>query len=508
MSTVAGRLILVCVLLFGFASSCWSQKAVVIDPERPTGAVVRHFGWDAKLYANLCNSPKNAEWLYGESPANIMRIPIRPRSSTKDGKVNFDGHPSDGGYGPLIDSIKMAKKVNPDIKIFASTKLMGAETFPDWLCSDRVGKIFKKNVRCPDPQKYAGLVHDYIERLAAEEIKIDFLGLNNEVGDALTPDIYSNTAQLLQEKLKESKIPEQCKNFQWVGGEEFGVPSSVRYGLTLKKSPAKEYFDVVGSHFYPDVSSGEIKDWRQLRSLGVPMWHTEVHLRDKDGSRENIIGIRDAMCIVFKTNEEGCQGYVWWSGTGNRDELANLVRHQMIKSMLYGSCVRTSGSYEAKDNAPDKLVGQATRVGDTVWLWCFNPNGAVEEVPIRLSSGVIQSCSASYFAGGKKVTPESLGELEVKRTEKNEMSVFKIPKESIVVVRIDLQDDEMLLPAQTWKRIKPKQESFSASLSGLSGKTLSFKTRRGKKIRVPIKSLAPEHYPQIQDALRAHGIKW
>ena len=212
-------------LIASWSSNCFSQGSLKIDPEQRTGAIVRYFGWDAKLHGNISNKLNSANWLFKDCPANILRIPIRPRASTPDGKVDFNvAETKHDNYGPLIDSIKMVQQVNPEIKIFASTKLFGKKTFPDWMTTNQRGKIFSAEVRCPDANKFAGLITDFIEQLAAEGIKVDFLGLNNEIGGALTPEIYYYTAKRLVANLKKSSIADEFKQFQWVGGEEFGVP--------------------------------------------------------------------------------------------------------------------------------------------------------------------------------------------------------------------------------------------------------------------------------------------
>ena len=436
-----------------------------------------------------------------------MRIPIRPHASTPDSKVVFDAELGKQGYGPLIDSIKMAKKVNPDIKIFASTKLQGSKTFPTWMQSNQTGKIFGKEVKCPDPKKYADLVTDYIEQLALQSIKVDFLGLNNEVGEALTPEIYLTVAKHLQSNLKRSKIPDEFKDFEWIAGEEFGVPTSVRFLKTLANSRAAvQFVDIIGSHFYPDKQSGSIESWTKLAALGVPTWHTEVHMRRNDTPLENIVAIRDGLSIVFKTNEQRCEGYIWWDGTSNGAFLGNFVRRQMIKSMLYGSCVKTSGEYAAKDNDTKLRVAQATRVGDTVWLWYFNPGGGIDQLPVKLASGQAESVNAMCFQGGRKVTPQSMPTLEIKSSGRDEFSVLQIPPQSIAVVAIQLKDDDELIPLKSWQQIKPRKKTFDASLTQVTKSTFLFESAKGKKIRVPVKSLDPRHYPEIQDALKAHGI--
>ena len=499
------RLLLHIAAVLFFAGQSLAQMTVTIDPDQRTGATVRHFGWDAKLSAGVASSPKAAKWLYEESPANLMRIPIRPQLSTPDGKIKLKSDDGKNSYTLLIKSIKMGKKHNPDMKVFASTKLLGAKTFPSWMHSNQVGKIFNEPAQCPNPKKYAELIKNYFELMASEGIKIDFLGLNNEVGDALTAEIYVDLAKSLQRKLKKSTIDDQYKDFQWVGCEEFGVPGSLRYARDLLKAGAADFVDVVGSHYYPDKESGSIENWGPLSSLGVPSWHTEVHVRSSEDPLQNILVLRDGMSIVFKTNRKGVQGYVWWGGSARRGFLGNLIRHDMIRSMLYGSCVATSGSYEAKGNPPNKRVTQATRVGDTVWLWCFNPGPKIKKLSVDFSKSKIETYKAKFWTGGEKVGPQSLGELKVDRINADQLALNEVPAQSISLLQVQLEDDQMLLPMQKWQLRKPSRKTIEASLSKATNETLFFKTRRKRKIKVDFNDLDPQHRNEVLDAIKAHG---
>ena len=424
------------------STPCVGQDTILLDPEEQTGATVRYFGWDTKGMADLSDDLQSAKWLYQDTQANIMRIPIRPQASKPDGSVVFEGEIESGGYGALIKSIKMAKQVQPRVKIFASTKLLGEDTFPTWLETDRRGKIFEHVVKQPNVEKLAGLIAEYFKHLAAEGIKIDFLGLNNEFGGALTPDDCVELAERVQTNLSESDLPDQFKQFQWIAGEEFGVDDSVEYiQKMLEVQGAKKFIDIAGSHFYPDYKSGAIEDWQALASFDVPTWHTEVHVRRREQPAENVVALRDGMCIVFKTNQIGCEGYIWWQGSADRELLGNLVRQKMMQSLLHGSCVKTSGQYKARDNDPKHRVAQATRVKDTIWLWYFNPSDPIEQLPVKLESGEIQSASATCFRGGKNVTPESVSELEVNIDRRNQVAAYGVPKDSIVVFEIQLKSD-------------------------------------------------------------------
>ena len=230
------------------SATAFSQ--VEIDPARPTGAKVQYFAWDLKGWKDVANSPDRAQKLYGETPANLVRISMEATAHREDGSVD------ESLYGPMFTSIANVRAVHLGVKIFASLKLKEAETFPAWVASDEDGTIINAKVECPDPKKFGRLVADYIVWLSKKDIALDFLGLNNEVTEALTAKRYVETAKVLMEELGKRGLDAKFRSFQFVGAEGFGVPTSIRYAEATKSSRGLEYAQIWGSHFYPDLSSG------------------------------------------------------------------------------------------------------------------------------------------------------------------------------------------------------------------------------------------------------------
>ena len=423
-------------LFFLITITCLSAlETITIDPSQQTGAKVEYFGWDLKEWKNNATPIRKAEALYGENPANIVRVPILGLAHKKNGSIDKEL------YGPMLESIKNIKSTNSDVKIFASIKLKKEKTFPKWIDSAENGIIFKVPVKRPTPKKYAKIVADYIEWLRKHRIAIDFLGLNNEVSDALTPELYIETATLLMEELKQRRVPEKYSSFKFVAGEGFGIPISVKYVKKIKEKQALQYADIFGSHFYPDLNSGAIKDWDTLAAIDPsrPTWHTEIHMRSSDQPTKNINKVRNALALLFKTNQSGSQGYIWWAGTPDETLFSNLIRSKMIISLLNGSCIQTSGEYLAKDNKAGKEIAQATRVDDTVWLWYFNPNSKKDKITVNLTSGRIKKISGEYWTGGKKVTKKTHKKLKIKYSSGDDFIIQDLPSASIGLVKIELK---------------------------------------------------------------------
>lgn len=484
------------------AQTAFSQ--IEIDPARPAGATVRYFAWDLKGWKDVANSPERAQKLYGDTPANMVRISMEAAAHLEDGSVD------ESLYGPMFISIANIRAVNPAVKIFASLKLKEAETFPAWVASDEDGAIFNAKVKCPDPKKFGRLVADYIVWLSKKDIALDFLGLNNEVTEALTAKRYVETAKVLMEELGKRGLDAKFRSFQFVGAEGFGVPTSIRYAEATKSGRGLDYAQIWGSHFYPDLNSGSIDDWAKLAKVAPdrPLWHTELHMRESDDPAENIAKVRDGLAILFKTNQIGVQGYGWWARAHEDDKFANLIRRKAIVSLLGGACIKTSGQYEAKDNKPAAELAQATRVGDTVWLWYCNPGQAKPELPILLKSGSAAKVSGETWSGGGTSNAQTKGALEVSIAGGAKVIVKNLPATSVALVRIDLtasaakpaKNGGVLVADREWSSADPNARKILAALISVSNGIGHFKRPDGSTFDYPLNKLSAADRKIAEDA--------
>ncbi|CAN0378820.1 unnamed protein product, partial [Ectocarpus sp. 4 AP-2014] len=172
-------------------------------------------------------------------------------------------------------------RVNDDVEIFASLKLQGGDTYPDWLGDgttawpESTGTIFGNVVERPNPEHYSSLLADYVEYLQGFRVKIDYLGINNETDGALDVSRYIDTIDRLEAELISRGVPEEYRSFQYVGPDTFGLNSAVNITQSIASQSRLDTLDVVGSHFYPQHNSGEETDWETISSItgGTPMWH-------------------------------------------------------------------------------------------------------------------------------------------------------------------------------------------------------------------------------------------
>jgi ribosome silencing factor RsfS/YbeB/iojap len=273
-----------------------------------------------------------------------------------------------------------------------------------------------------------------------------------------------------------------------------------------------DYAHIWGSHFYPDLASGSIDDWAKLAKVAPdrPLWHTELHMRESDEPAENIAKVRDGLAILFKTNQMGVQGYGWWARAHEDDKFANLIRRKAIVSLLGGACIKTSGQYEAKDNKPAAELAQATRVGDTVWLWYCNPGQAKTELPILLKSGNATKASGESWSGGGTANAQTKRALDVSVAGGANVIVKNLPATSVALVRIDLtasaatpaKNGGILVAYREWSSADPNARKILAALVSVSNGIGRFKRPDGSTFDYPLNKLSAADRKLAEDAAK------
>src|SRR5690606_235395 len=144
-----------------------------------------------------------------------------------------------------------------------------------------------------------------------------------------------------------------------------------------------------------------------------------------------------------------------------------------------GACIQTSGQYEAKDNPSTAELAQATRVGDTVWLWYCNPGPARAELPVLLKSGSAITASGESWSGGGTADARTLGTLDVSVTGGSRIIVKNLPATSVALVRIELtgstaahaKDGDVLVADREWSSADPNARKILAALVSVSNGT-------------------------------------
>lgn len=371
----------------GYASAISISAGVAIGP------TVERWGWDTKGGSSRFNTLAKAAEAYSETVANLLRVPIEPTFHNPDGSINLQQYQSD------INAIKNVLAVNPNVEVFASLKLLGADTFPDWLGASTpdwpasTGSIFGNDVPRPNPEIYSVLVANYIDMLRSEGIAVDYVGLNNESDGALGTTRYIATARLLRDELEARNVPSEFRDFQYIGPDSFGLNTAESYMASIANQNGLDTIDIIGSHFYPQHSSGNADSWGNLASdYNKPLWHTEVHMpvgnADYDGKREQ--ALRDTLSVLFATNAQGADSFVWWGYDGNEDAVGQAIKRDVINSTLGATPIATTPGYTAKADPEDEPLFQAYLDGGEVSLWISNPGPEILNETVGIDSGFLR----------------------------------------------------------------------------------------------------------------------
>ena len=370
-----------------------SARAITVDIGAPVGPTIQRWGWDTKGGSSRFNTVAKASVAFSDTSANLLRVPIEPTFHNPDGSINLNQYASD------ISAIKNVLQVNPNVEIFASVKLRGADTFPDWLGAGSAawpqsqGSIFSNTVLRPNPEIYSTLIANYVDMLSSEGIKIDYLGLNNETDGALGVNRYIGTVDLLDTEFDALSIPSEYRDFSLVGPDSFGLNTAESFTSSVASQGRMDTLDIIGSHFYPQHVSGDVNSFGDLvADYGKPVWHTEVHMTIGndlyDGIREQ--AVRDTLSVLFASNKHGVDSFVWWGYDSNPNAVGQWVKASVINTTLGAEPVETTPSYTAKSDPDDEPLFQAFVEGGSASLWISNPGDALTDVPVDVTNGFVR----------------------------------------------------------------------------------------------------------------------
>ena len=242
---------LLSVLCMVFPFSAASGQTVQINPEDLIGPTILRAGWDIKAWPARLDTEGEARGLYVDVDANFIRIPFSPNAHNEDGTVDV------AEYATELAAIRSILAVRPDVEIYASVRLGGANTFPAWVSAPtaawpaETGSIFGNTVQRPNPEHYSTMVLDYLSYMRDEGVSVDFLGLNNETDGAVPFNRYIATHDLLEAKLDATGFVGEFRDFKYVGPDTFGLNSAVQFVGDVADAGRLDTIDVVASHYYP-----------------------------------------------------------------------------------------------------------------------------------------------------------------------------------------------------------------------------------------------------------------
>lgn len=409
-------------------------------PKNKFGRVTKYFFYDLKYLPGSLNSDKAKEvFSHG---VNGLRIPILGNGSPS-------AHPSSGNvddeaYAKLITSINNAKQasVGKQMTIFASKKLQGDESFPDWVINKSNGKISIK------VDEYVEMLFDYVKFMNTKGVIIDVLGIDNEPEynkANITPEQYKNIVDGLKAKLKENglKVP------LFIGPERYSPQGNVD-GAWLKNLYDKKYddrLDIFGTHYYPaNHNQSDFNKLKYEHSLvgEKEFWATEPHWSNNEEAKADMFTASEqAICALWDQTDLGMDAFMWWdyewSGTlrGNlmKSVSSPLLGSQPVKIVDHdGEGIMTLGKLQTRAFIKDNIIN----------LYMLNvvPKNQISKAveykayKIKIDESVIDgNVEYTLWTDDTSVSGEN------KMAEKLNDNIFSldIPKRSILHVRLKIK---------------------------------------------------------------------
>lgn len=431
------------------------QLGAVIIPQSAMHTIDYLF-YDLKSHWGSTMSDDKADQLFVEDGFNGVRTSIYGTQDKPDTTNGKPAHPEAGVvvesyYEPEIQKIQQALARNPDLIVFASKKLNGQYSFPDWVMQGS-GII---------PDQYAILLADYIEFMESKGIPTHYLGLDNEYvfnEGYIWPDRFRKVVEALNLLATE-------RGFEMpiiVGYEDYS-PGRNDWMKNLSANGWSDSMDLYGTHYYPeDRTEADVE--KLLADISYngykDRWHTELHWNTKSDI-EDILEIEDGFASLLDMTDRGFNGLMWWDysrsglrGTLMQELTSNLLGYQPIMML----------DHDGEDILEDgKVHTRAFIKGNQLIVWALN-------------LGTETSYSSYRF---QLATASPAGDIQVKQwsaTETNgaestitasESGVFQfdLPAQTVTSFSFELAQEPTLVLAENFETASENIEQGAGTLS-------------------------------------------
>ena len=341
------------------------EPDAIIHPEQYYGRVIKDFFLDLKLNLGGVGSDKVANEYFVLDGMNGVRIPVLGSSDRPTHPSAGVVDDSEGYYAKLINSINRAKKArgNNEFIIFASKKLNGKESFPDWV-KDSNGVI---------PEQYAIMLADFISYMKEKGIIIDVLGIDNEENfneGNITPTKHIQVI----DKLRVLATEKGFKMPLIIGPERYqpmGDVTNCWMKLFLAENRG-DCLDIYGMHYYPKHREIFDKLEFELSLIGDrPFWATEPHWDAKEGESDMLDYAETAICTLWDQTDLGMDGFMWWSYKRAGDLRGNLMR--AVSVPIKDARPIIIDDHDGRDTREKyKLQTRAFRKGNIISVYVIN----------------------------------------------------------------------------------------------------------------------------------------
>ena len=401
---------------------------------------IEYVFYDLKSLFSKELTDKRADQLFLIDGFNGVRTSIY---GTRDNPGKAEGkpaHPAPGVVDPVyyakeVDAIKKAMARNPDLIVFASKKLNGKFSFPEWVLQSN-GIL---------PQQYAIMLADYIEYMASEGIPTHILGIDNEQvfnEGKIWPDRFRKVVD-------EVKLLSEQRGFPMplvIGHEDFG-PDRGNWMRNLVNKGWSDRLDIFGTHYYPAdrVGSEVAKLESDINFAGSrDRWHSELHWNTK-AEIPDIDEIEDGFGSLLDMTDRGFNSLMWWNYT--RGGLRGNIMRTLTSNLLGYSPVMVNDHDGVGILTDGKLHTRAFRNGNRLRLWVLNMNPANQfnDYAFKLDTGAITG-NVSYRQWSPGDNPGTPGQAAL--IDNTGFSLTILPM-SVTFIKINLDTEDTLL-TETW----------------------------------------------------------
>jgi O-glycosyl hydrolase len=378
-------------VILGICVSASAYDEVVIFPQEK-GVQINRFFYDFKSPA----APKKfmgkgwAETLLTEYGFTGIRTSIY-------GTGQKPAHPEPGVvleeyYEPETQALKLAKKIKPDVIIFASKKLDNVDSFPVWT----------KNGSGVIPEKYAILLADYLDYMKREGLEVDVLGIDNErrfnEGNIM-PETHRDIVLALRRLTKDRGL----KMPKIIGHEDYAMGRNNWMATFVELE--SDTMDIFGGHYYTRARILDKLKSDLAYAGDREKWHSELHWDNHGDPKGSVHSMETAVCsflALWDCVDNGMNGLMWWDFNPKkkrRDYLMHAASVPLVNAWPI-KVIDPDGSETVDLN---QLHTRAFLQGDVVTVYAINYDSSKKwkDLRFRLATGSIASkIEGSQWADG------------------------------------------------------------------------------------------------------------
>ena len=349
------------------------------------GKSINSWGYDIKQDGrSKAMKPALAHEVFVDTGMNLLRIAVRAS----------DGHPARGVdkiknsvYKDDLDAIGIVHDARPDVRIFASLKLLGDDTFPGWVKSG--GSV--------DADAYSALLENYLVYMSQHAVTVDFLGIDCEQKwnhGGITPGKYNEIISNVRDFCQANglKVP------AFIAGEDYGPGDDIPWLKNLWQSPAHfSNVDNVGVHLYSkhrNAAYADAIDALAQNDHGKGLWDSEFHWNDLDDNGVHFDDVKPGMLLAMDHFDAGFHSMTWWAfQPRSMGTKSGHIMSELVQSTI-GAAVLPTNDMDGPSVSMSKFNSRAFKKSEKeVTLWVANYDKGQPDQRTQIGNQDIASAS-------------------------------------------------------------------------------------------------------------------